>query len=76
MGLVTGFLTILVVIGCGVGLAHVGILDARSQRTLGEIAFFVASPALMVVTVSGIELGGAARNLVVSAASLAVAFGS
>ncbi len=75
MGLLTGFTTILVVIACGFALAHRGILDARSQRTLGEVAFFVASPALMVVTISDIELGGAAANLVASAASLAASFG-
>lgn len=74
MDLLTGFTTILVVIACGSGLAHVGILDQRSQRTLGEIAFFVASPALMVVTISGMHLEGAARNLIASATSLAVCF--
>jgi len=76
MGLLTGFATILVVIGIGVALAHVGVLDVSSQRTLGEIAFFAASPALMVVTIGGIELGGAATNLVVSASSLALTFGT
>ena len=39
MGLVIGFTTILVVIAAGAALAHVGVLDLRSQRTLGEIAF-------------------------------------
>jgi malonate transporter len=75
MGLLTGFTTILVVILCGVGLAHARVLDARSQRTLGEIAFFVASPALMVTTISEVEFAGAAVNLTASAASLAAAFG-
>jgi len=75
MGLLIGFTTIIVVICCGVGLAHAGVLDARSQRTLGEIAFFVASPALMIVTIGGMEIHGAARNLAASAASLAVTFG-
>ena len=74
MGLLTGFTTILVVIACGSVLAHMGVLDARSQRTLGEIAFFVATPALMVVTISGIEVDGAAENLLASAVSLAVSF--
>lgn len=74
MGLLTGFTTILVVIACGMVLAHVGVLDGRSQRTLGEVAFFVASPALMVVTIRDLELGGAAANLVASAASLAASF--
>ena len=76
MGLLTGFTTILVVIACGSALAHIGVLDARSQRALGEIAFFVASPALLVVTISGIELDGAVANLVASATALAVSFGA
>ncbi len=76
MGLLTGFTTILVVIACGWALAHIGVLDARSQHALGEIAFFVASPALLVVTISSIELGGAVANLVASATALAVSFGA
>ncbi len=71
MGLLTGFTTILVVIGCGAVLAQIGVLDLRSQRTLGEVAFFVASPALMVVTIIEVEISGAAVNLAASAASLA-----
>ena len=74
MGLLTGFTTILVVIACGIALAHVGVLDARSQRTLGEIAFFVASPALMVVTISEMHVAGAATNLAASAAALGASF--
>lgn len=74
MGLLIGFTTILVVIAAGAALAHVGVLDRRSQRTLGEIAFFVASPALMVVTISRVELGAAAANLVASSVSLAACF--
>lgn len=74
MDLLIGFTTILVVIVCGAALAHVGVLDARSQRTLGEIAFFVASPALMIVVISKVEIGGAAANLGASATSLLVSF--
>lgn len=74
MDLLIGFTTILIVIGCGAMLAHAGVLDARSQRTLGEIAFFVASPALMVVVISEVEVGGAVANLGASATSLAVCF--
>ena len=74
MGLLTGFLTILVVIAAGAALAHAGILDHRSQRTLGEIAFFVASPALMVLTISEVRLDAAAANLVASTVSLAACF--
>ena len=74
MGLLIGFSTILVVIAAGAALAHVGVLDRRSQRTLGEIAFFVASPALMVVTISKVHLEAAAANLVASTVSLAACF--
>ena len=70
MDLLIGFTTILIVIGCGAMLAHGGVLDARSQRTLGEIAFFVASPALMVVVISEVEVGGAVANLGASATSV------
>ena len=74
MGLLIGFSTILVVIAAGAALAHVGVLDRRSQRTLGEIAFFVASPALMVVTISQVHLETAAANLVASTVSLGACF--
>ena len=74
MDLLIGFSTILVVIACGTALAHVGVLDARSQRTLGEIAFFVASPALILVTISGMQVSAAAANLAASAASLGASF--
>jgi len=74
MDLLIGFTTILVVIAAGAALAHVGVLDRRSQRTLGEIAFFVASPALMVVTISQVHLETAAANLVASSVSLTACF--
>ncbi|NYE36031.1 hypothetical protein F4692_001135 [Nocardioides cavernae] len=74
MGLLIGFTTIIAVIAAGVALAHAGVLDARSQRTLGEIAFFVASPALMVITISRVHLETATKNLVASSISLAVCF--
>ena len=74
MDLLIGFSTILVIIAAGAALAHVGVLDRRSQRTLGEIAFFVASPALMVVTISKVHLETAAANLVASTISLGACF--
>ncbi|UUZ61479.1 AEC family transporter [Nocardioides sp. B-3] len=76
MDLLIGFTTIPVVIACGAALAHVGVLDARSQRTLGEIAFFVASPALMVVVISEVEISGAVANFGASATAPVVAFAS
>lgn len=74
MGLLTGFLTILVAIAVGAALAHTGILNRDSQRTLGEIAFFVATPALMIVTIGDVRLHAAAGNLIASGGSLAFCF--
>jgi predicted permease len=54
--LLTGFVTILAVIGCGVLLAHVRVLDTHALRTLAEVSFFVATPALMLVTISEVTL--------------------
>ncbi len=71
MQLVTGFGTILAVIGCGVALAHAGVLDARAHRTLAEVAFFVATPALMLITISEIDLGiEVAANVVTAVVAL------
>ena len=52
-GVFTGFATIAVVIGVGALLAHLRIVDLGAQQVLSRIAFFVASPALMVITLSG-----------------------
>ncbi len=62
-----GFVAILAVIACGVALAHVGVLDERVPRTLAEPSFFVATPALMLVTIgellaSQLEHGGTKPN--------------
>jgi predicted permease len=67
----TGFAAIVVVIACGVGLAHAGVVDERAQRMLSEVSFRVALPALLLLTISGVEVGSAmAENLVASGASL------
>lgn len=77
MALLTGFVTVVVVILCGVALAHAGVLDSRAQRTLSEVSFFVAVPALMVLTISRVEVGSAmVANLVASATSLLVTAGA
>lgn len=51
-GVFTGFATIGVVIAVGALLAHLRIVDLTAQRVLSQIAFFVGSPALMVMTLS------------------------
>ena len=51
-GVFTGFATIGVVIAVGALLAHLRIVDITAQRVLSQVAFFVGSPALMVMTLS------------------------
>ena len=51
-GVVLGFATIVAVIGVGALIAHLGVVDLSAQRVLSHIAFFVASPALLLTTVS------------------------
>ena len=65
-GVFTGFVTIAVVIGVGALLAHLRLVDLGAQQVLSRIAFFVASPALMVIT-----LGRADARDVLSANLLA-----
>lgn len=50
-GVLLGFSTIGAVIGLGALLAHLRVLDASAQILLSRLAFFVASPALMVITI-------------------------
>jgi malonate transporter and related proteins len=76
MALLTGFVTILAVVTCGAVLAHLGRLDVRGQRTLADLSFFVATPALMLLTISEVDLGGElGANLLASASSLLAAAG-
>lgn len=75
MDLLTGFTTILAVIGAGAFLAHRGVIDERAQRTLAEVSFFVATPALMLTTISRLEIGrDTTANVVASAVSLTTCF--
>lgn len=52
-----GFATIGVLIVLGILLAHVGLVDVAGQRMLAAIAFYVASPALLIVVLSESDLG-------------------
>ena len=51
-GVVLGFATIVAVIGVGALIAHLGVVDLGAQQVLSRIAFFVASPALLLTTVA------------------------
>lgn len=76
MDLLTGFVTIGVAIACGALLAHIHLVDLVIQRALADLSFFVATPALMLLTISRIDPTGAlGATLLAAAGSLAVAFG-
>ncbi|MFR9779695.1 AEC family transporter [Micromonospora sp. MS34] len=71
---VEGFATIGVVIGVGFLLAHLHVLDAHAQVVLSRLAFFVASPALMVTVLAGADVHHAlSRNLAATACGVLVA---
>ena len=75
-GVFTGFVTISVVIGVGALLAHLRIVDLSAQLVLSRIAFFVASPALMVITLSRADVHQVlSANLLASVAGVVIAAG-
>jgi malonate transporter len=75
-GVFTGFATISVVIAVGMLLAHLHIVDLRAQHVLSRIAFFVASPALMVLTLSRANVHQVlSANLLASVAGVVAAAG-
>lgn len=56
-GVFTGFATISVLIALGALLAQLKILDQHGQRTLSTLAFYVASPALLITVMDDSDLG-------------------
>jgi predicted permease len=72
-GVVEGFATIGVVIGLGVLLAQLGVLDLAAQRMLSRLSFFVASPALMVTVLGRADVTSVlSRSLVATASAVLV----
>jgi predicted permease len=72
-GVVEGFATIGVVIGLGVLLAQLGVLDLAAQRMLSRLSFFVASPALMVTVLGRADVTDVlSRSLVATASAVLV----
>ena len=72
-GVVEGFATIGVVIGLGVLLAQLGVLDLAAQRMLSRLSFFVASPALMVTVLGRADVANVlSRSLVATASAVLV----
>ena len=73
LGVLDGFATIAAVVGLGFVLAHLGVLDTAAQNLLSRLAFFVASPALLVVVMARTPIGAIfSANLVSSFASVVV----
>ena len=72
-GVVEGFATIGIVIGLGVLLAQLGVLDLAAQRMLSRLSFFVASPALMVTVLGRADVTSVlSRSLVATASAVLV----
>jgi predicted permease len=72
-GVLAGFATIIIVIALGFGLAHARILDASAQVMLSKLAFFVASPALLVTVLGDTDVTEVlSRNLAATAIGVGV----
>ena len=72
-GVAAGFWIIGALAGLGFLLAHLGVLDASAQRVLSRLAFFVASPALLVDVLSRTPFSQVVgHNLLVSASSVVI----
>jgi malonate transporter and related proteins len=66
-----GFATIIVLIALGILLAHLKVIDDAGRKTLSTLAFYVASPALLITVLEDTDVGAVfSGNLV--AVSLAV----
>jgi predicted permease len=73
-GVLAGFATIGIIIGLGFLLAQLKILDATAQGVLTRVAFYVASPALMITVLGGTDVNRLlSANLIASLGSVAVA---
>lgn len=68
-----GFVTVGAVIALGAFLAHIKLVDLSAQAILLKLSFFVASPALMILTIGEADVRQVlSANLVASAAGVVV----
>ncbi|MCW2794422.1 MAG: Transporter [Nocardioides sp.] len=73
-GVLDGFATIGALVLLGMLLAHLGVMDLPAQRVLSRLAFYVASPALMVTVLEDTDVTDVfSAALVAAAAGVAVA---
>ena len=73
-GVLAGFAVIGIIIAVGFLLAQLKILDITAQGVLTRVAFYVASPALMITVLSGTDVHRVlSANLIASLGSVVVA---
>lgn len=73
MTVFAGFATIGALIALGAFLGHVGLLDLAAQQVLARLAFFVASPALLLTTIADADVARVlSGSLVASAGAVGV----
>ncbi len=73
-GVLAGFAVIAIIIGLGFLLAQLKILEASAQGVLTRVAFYVASPALMITVLGGTDVHRLlSTNLIASLGSVVVA---
>ena len=56
LGVLTGFAVVWIIIGVGYAVGRLQVLGPGAQQVLSRLAFFVASPALLLVTLSDADL--------------------
>jgi malonate transporter len=72
-GVVAGFVTIMSIIGVGILLAQLKILDVPAQHMLTRLTFYVAGPALMITVLGGTDVSRLfSANLAASIGGVAV----
>lgn len=74
-GVFEGFATIAILIGLGILLAHLKVIDDAGRRTLSTLALFVASPALLITVLQDADLSGVFSGSLVATASGVLASG-
>jgi malonate transporter and related proteins len=73
-GALAGFAIIGIIIGLGFLLAQLRILDATAQGVLTRVAFYVATPALMITVLGETDVTRLlSANLIASLGSVVVA---
>ncbi|MCC9173603.1 AEC family transporter [Arthrobacter sp. zg-Y179] len=56
LGVLTGFAVVWIIILTGYAIGRLGVLGENAQSVLSRLAFFVASPALLLITLSDADL--------------------